>query len=106
MNVDRVQKLLVQRKVTLHFADHAIIEARKDGLTTEDLEEAGIYGEAIEDYDVRALFLNFTKEDGLPYHVVLEYAPSAKEVVVVTAYIPDSKEWEPNWKKRRRKRRV
>ena len=104
MDINRVRRLLAQGKVTLRFADHAVTEARKDGLTAEDLED-GIYGEVIEDYGVRSLLLSFTKEDGLPYHVVLEYVSGADETTIVTAYIPDAKEWESNWKRRKRRKR-
>lgn len=92
-------------RVALRFSDHAVIEARKDGLVEEDLEQAVLQGEVIEDYGDRALLLSFTPEDALPCHIVLEYFPRSGVVTVVTAYIPDAKEWEPNWKKRRRKRR-
>jgi len=68
-----MRRLLTQERVTLRFTDHAIIEARKDGLTVEDLEDNIINGELVEDYGIRALFLNFTKDDELPCHVVLEY---------------------------------
>ena len=76
----------------LRFADHAVIEARKDGLTAEDLENTVAEGELLEDYGVRALLLRFTKDDRLPCHVVLEYTPGTEEAVIVTAYIPDAKE--------------
>lgn len=105
MDIARVRRLLAQSKAALRFSDHAVTEARKDGLTADDLEETAMHGEIIENYGIRALLLSFTKEDRLPCHIVLEYAPRADEVTVVTAYIPDAKEWEPNWKKRRRKRR-
>ena len=104
MDIRRIRRLLVQRKIDLRFADHAITEARKDGLTAEDLEDTLLEGEVIEDYGIRALLLSFTKEDGIPCHIVLEYEPRATEAVVVTAYIPDAIEWEPDWKRRRRKR--
>jgi hypothetical protein len=105
MNINKVRKLLAQGKVVLRFADHAIIEARKDGLIVEDLEAIVTTGELIEDYGIRALLLSFTEEDRLPCHAVLEYAPGTEEAVIVTAYIPDAKEWEAGWKRRRRKRR-
>jgi len=105
MNLHRVRQLLAQRKVTLRFADHAVIEARKDGLVAEDLENTVTTGELIEDYGDRALLLSFTQEDRLPCHVVLEYVFDTAEAVIVTAYIPDAKEWELNWKRRRRKKR-
>jgi hypothetical protein len=105
MNLNRVRQLLGQGKVELRFADHAVIEARKDGLVAEDLENTVTQGELLEDYGSRALLLNFTEEDRLPCHVVVEYAAGKKEVVIVTAYIPDAKEWESDWKRRRRGKR-
>jgi hypothetical protein len=105
MDIEKVRKLLAQGRVVLRFADHAIIEGRKDGLTAADLEDAVVNGDIIEDYGVRALLLHFTKDDRLPCHIVLEYIPRANEVTVVTAYVPDAKEWEPRWKKRRRRKR-
>jgi uncharacterized protein DUF4258 len=105
MNINRIRRLVIQERVTLRFTDHAIIEARKDGLTVEDLEDNSINGELVEDYGIRALFLNFIKDDELPCHVVLEYVPGSEEVVCVTAYVPNAEEWEPNWKKRKRKKR-
>ena len=104
MDIDRVRRLLRQGTITLRFTDHALIEARKDGLTVDDLEE-GIHGEVIEDYDVRALLLSFTQDDGLPYHIVVEYVLRLREATIVTAYIPDSEEWESNWKRRKRRKR-
>ena len=104
MDIDRVRRLIRQGTVTLRFTDHAITEARKDGLTIDDLE-AGLHGEVVEDYDVRALLLSFTQDDGLPYHIVVEYVPGLREATIVTAYIPGSKEWESNWKRRRRRKR-
>lgn len=104
MDIRKLRRLLTQGKIDLRFADHAITEARKDGLTVEDLEDTIVKGEAIEDYGVRVLLLHFTKDDRLPCHVVLEYESGATEAVVVTAYIPEAREWEPNWKKRRRRK--
>jgi hypothetical protein len=105
MDIEKVHKQLAQGRVALRFADHAIIEGRKDGLTAADLEDAAVNGEIIEDYGVRVLLLHFTKDDRIPCHIVPEYIPRADEVTVVTTYVPNAKEWEPNWKKRRRRKR-
>src|SRR5262245_16941826 len=105
MDVENVRRLLARGRVTWRFADHAIIEGRKDGLTAEALEDSAVNGEVIEDYGVRVLLLHFTRDDRIPYHIVLEYLPRTEEVTVVTAYVPDPKEWEPHWKKRRRRKR-
>jgi len=48
MDLVRVRRLLAQGRAGLRFADHAIIEGRKDGLTSEDLEESVFRGEIIE----------------------------------------------------------
>jgi hypothetical protein len=106
VDIVRVRRLLSQRRIALRFGDHAFIEARKDGLTTTDLRAACEHGEVIEDYGTRALLLHFTAGDRLPYHVVLEYVGGGRFVTVVTAYVPEAKEWEPDWKTpRKRKRR-
>jgi hypothetical protein len=105
MNIVRVRHLLSQRRITLRFSDHAFIEARKDGLTTADLRAACEHGEVIEDYGPRALLLHFTAEDRLPYHVVLEYGGRGSVASAVTAYVPDAKEWEADWKTRKKRKR-
>jgi hypothetical protein len=105
MNLVKVRRLLAQGRVVLRFIDHAIIEGRKDGLTSEDLEETVFHGEIIEDYGIRGLLLHFTRDDGIPCHIMLEYVPGTDEASVVTAYVPDAKLWQPNWKRRRQKKR-
>jgi len=104
MDLERIRRLLARRRVSLRISDHALIEARKDGLTTEDLEATLIGGVEVEDYGARALVLAFTEYDKLPCHVVLEYVPGRREITIVTAYIPDSREWRPDWKTRKEKR--
>ena len=105
MDIRKIRRLLAQEKIDLRFTDHAITEGRKDGLTAEDMEDTIIQGNLIENYGTRALLLHYTAEDRLPCHVVLEYDSAFREATIVTAYIPDTKEWEPNWKKRKHKRR-
>jgi Domain of unknown function (DUF4258) len=105
MDIHRVRRRLSQGGIALRFTDHAFIEARKDGLTAADLRAACEGGEVIEDYGVRVLLLNFTADDRLPYHIVLEYVARGRYATVVTAYVPEAKEWEPDWKTRRKPRR-
>jgi hypothetical protein len=82
-----------------------LIEVRKDGLTADDLEDAAMHGELIEDYGVRALLMSFTTQDALPCHVVIEYESLDYEVTVVTAYVPDPRDWQKGWKRRKRAKR-
>jgi len=51
MNLQRVRDLLKRGAIELDLSlPHALTEARKDGLTTDDLEVAVIAGELVEDY--------------------------------------------------------
>jgi hypothetical protein len=105
MDIRKIRRLLAQEKIALRFTDHALTEGRKDGLTAEDMEDTIVKGELIEDYGMRALLLHYTTDGKLPCHVVLEYDSAFGEAIVATAYIPDTKEWAPNWKKCKRTRR-
>jgi len=79
------------------ISDHAIIEARKDGIaprTVEKLEWAAINGEVIEEYVDRERVLIYAelKEEKLPVHIIVDYS-FREEPVIVTAYVPDSRYW-------------
>ena len=106
MNLQGVRALLRQGKIELDLSlPHALTEARKEGLTTEDLELAVMTGQIVEDYGERTLLLHFATDYQIPFHVVLEFVPGDKVATVVTAYIPDSKLWEADWKTRKRTRK-
>jgi hypothetical protein len=49
--------------------------------------------------------MSFTTQDALPCHVVIEYDNLAYEVTVVTAYVPDPRDWQKGWKRRKRAKR-
>jgi hypothetical protein len=87
------------------ISDHAIIEARKDGIepcTVEKLEWVAINGDIIEKYIDRKRVLIYAalKEEDLPVHIIVDYSYS-EEPVIVTAYVPDSRYW-LNFKKRKK----
>ena len=84
---------------------HAVTEARKDGLTTEDLSEAVMRGEIVEDYGERILLLSFAPDYRTPFHVVLEFVPGDAVATVMAAYIPSPDRWEANGKTRKRSRK-
>ena len=103
MNLQRVRSLLERGEIELDVSlPHALTEARKDGLTTEDLEAAVMAGEVVEDYGERVLLLHFVTDNRIPFHVVLEYVPDDDVATIVTAYIPNRRLWEANWKTRKR----
>lgn len=105
MDLRRVQEQLREGSIELDFSLHALVEARKDGLTVEDLIEAAMTGELIEDYGERLLLLSFATDYKIAFHIVLEYASGERTATVVTAYVPDRERWQANWKKRTKARK-
>lgn len=78
-------------------SDHALIEARKDGIdprTIEKLEWVAVNGKIIEEYPERERVLVYSEieEDGIPVHIVVDYS-EPEEPVIVTSYVPDSRYW-------------
>jgi|GEM_PF-2331800 len=105
MTLSRVRDLLDRGEIELDLSlPHALTEARKDGLTTDDLAAAVMVGEVVEDYGERVLLLHFVTDYRIPFHVVLEYVPGEDVATVVTAYIPDRSLWEADWKTRKKSR--
>lgn len=103
MDLQRVRDLLRRGEIELDLSlPHALTEARKDGLITDDLEAAVMAGEIVEDYGDRVLLFHSLPEYKIPYHIVLEYGPGDNVATVVTAYIPDRDLWEADWKTRKR----
>jgi len=79
------------------ISDHAIIEARKDGIepnTIEKLEWVALNGKVIEEYPERQRILLYDdlEEYNLPVHIVIDYS-FIDEPVIVTSYIPSNKYW-------------
>ena len=103
MNLQRVRDLLKRGAIELDLSlPHALTEARKDGLTTDDLEVAVIADELVEDDGNRVLSLHFVPNYRIPFHVVLEFTEGDDRATVVTTYIPDNILWEADWKTRKK----
>jgi len=103
MDLQHVRELFLTGQIELELSlPNAVVEARKDGLTTQDLSEAVMNGEIVEDYGERILLLSFASDYRIPFHVVLEYFSGDAVATVVTAYIPSQDRWEANWKTRKR----
>lgn len=102
----RLRHHLRNGALSVQLTTHARVEAIKDGLTENDLRDTLERGEEIEDYPnrARALLLGWT-EDKFPCHIVLEWEEPDVQVVIVSAYIPESAEWFPDWRRRRRRKR-
>ncbi|MFH1562970.1 MAG: DUF4258 domain-containing protein [Nitrospirota bacterium] len=95
MDIEKIREKI--RLGQYSISDHAIIEARKDGLspkTIKKLEYVALNGKVIEDYPKRNRYLVYAEipEENIPVHVVIDYS-FYEEPAIVTAYIPDSREW-------------
>ena len=85
------------RRGSYAVSDHAITEARKDGIAPRTvwlLEWVAIHGKVIEEYPARERILVYAEEPDnlLPVHIVIDYS-FLEEPAIVTAYIPDSRYW-------------
>lgn len=101
MDIKDIKKRVQQGKFKLSFTHTEKLRERKIAL--RELERAIAVGEIIEDYpaDPRGpscLILGHTEEDR-PLHVVCGIM--GEELLIITAYEPDTREWEPDWKTRR-----
>lgn len=85
------------RQAEYAISDHAIVEARKDGVepdTVKKLEWVVLNGKVIEWYPDRERILVYAEleDDKLPGHVVVDYF-FKEEPVIVTSYVPDRRYW-------------
>ena len=92
-------------QLKLLFLPHAVRQmARPDRMiTVEDVRNCIFLGEVIEDYSEdargRSCLMLGNGDPGRPIHVVC--APKDGYLSIITAYQPDPKEWESDWKKRK-----
>ena len=85
------------------ISTHATVESAKDGLSPVDIKEILLTGKIIESYPERERHLIYgilPNTNDLPVHVVVDYSDN-EQVVAVTAYIPDEREWIAFQKRRR-----
>ena len=92
----------MQQKIL--FLPHAVRQMSKPDrmITTQDVRQVIEHGEIIENYldDARGQScLMFDLPDGRAVHVVC--APKEEYLAIITAYLPNDKEWEDNYKKRK-----
>jgi len=101
MEINDIKRRVQQGKFSLSFTHTEKLRERK--IEIRELEQAISGGEIIEDYptDPRGpscLVLGCT-EEGRPLHMVCGIMGT--ELIIITAYEPDAKEWETDWKTRR-----
>jgi hypothetical protein len=102
--LERVKEAAARR---ILFLPHALnqMNAPERIISTKEVREVIFQGMVIEDYpeDRRGhscLILGKGHEDR-PIHVVC--APKSDYLAIITAYLPNSEHWEPDWQTRRRK---
>ena len=88
------------------FSTHALRRMLAHGIRSEEVGEALMKGERIEEYaDDTPLpsYLMLGSARGRVLHVVAADDPEAQETIVITTYSPDPNEWEADYKTRRKK---
>ena len=91
IGIEQIRALL--RDGQHFFCAHALTEAKKDGVSPEDVVHVILTGEVIETYPERQRLLIYgVMMNGLPLHVVCD--TSAGDLVIIpTVYIPDDSLW-------------
>jgi hypothetical protein len=101
--LERLRQDILTGRRRLRITTHAQVEAAKDGLLLADLRHVFETGRIIETYPAEQRMLLYEKTTGhqIPVHVVLEVAPDSG--IIVTAYVPDTKRWFGDVRRRRKK---
>jgi hypothetical protein len=88
------------REGNYFFYVHALIEAKKDGVTPDDVIHVLLTGKVIEEYPERRRLLVYGEMiTDLPLHVVCDVS-NDDLVIIPTVYIPSDRLW-INYRKRR-----
>lgn len=103
MDLEIIRADVREGRRSLRITTHAQIEAFKDGLLLADLRYTFEQGVVIETYpeEARLLLYSQSQNGTLPVHVLIEDA--AREIVIVTAYIPDQRQWDGFTRRRGRR---
>jgi hypothetical protein len=103
LDIEGLRRSVAEGERPLRVTTHAQVEAFKEGLQLADLRHIFETGAVVEEYEGgRALLYGWAVTAHLPVHVAIEAA--LEEVVLITAYVPDSSEW-IGYSRRRRRRK-
>ncbi|MCH8291458.1 DUF4258 domain-containing protein [Candidatus Poribacteria bacterium] len=101
MDLEQIQGQV--KKGQWRITTHAAVEATKDGVSPKDVKQIILTGKIIESYPDRERHLIYgmlSDMSNLPVHVVVDYS-NDDQIVAVTAYVPDDKEWIASQKRKR-----
>ena len=106
VDIEQIRRLVTEKGYRL--TGHASVEAVKDGLSPADIRYTIFNGQIIEEYpereypDLQTCLIYAKLPTEIPVHIVVDVFWE-ESVVVVTAYVPDRKQWTAS-KKRKRNR--
>jgi len=101
LNIDIIKQMVTSGKI--RWTNHIIVRLLQRNIQQEDIENALLNGEIIEEYEndypypsclVYGISLN-----GKILHIVV--GVNETELWIITAYYPDNIKWEDDFKKRR-----
>ncbi len=83
------------------YSNHALAQMFRRGITADEVEAVIIEGEKINDYPydkpyASSLVLHFV--NGRPIHVVVSQDDTMGICYIITAYLPDTTMWSPDFK--------
>jgi hypothetical protein len=91
---------------TIVFKDHAVLRMLERGISKNEVVETLKHGEIIEEYIDDYPYsskLMFKIINGKPIHIIVADNKIEKMIIIVTVYIPDSVNFEPDFKTRKNK---
>ena len=91
MDIETIRRLI--REGHYFFYEHALTEAKKDGVTPEDAVYVVLNGEIVEEYPERKrLLVSGILPINIPLHVVCDYS-NDDLILIPTVYIPSRRRW-------------
>ena len=91
-------------KSSIIFKDHAVLRMFERGISKNEIVEIIESGEIIEEYNDDYPYpssLMFKMVSGKPVHIVLADNKSENQKIIVTVYIPDTVNFESDFKTRK-----
>jgi len=102
MDIEKTRKSVTDQKINWQI--HALARMLERGISREEVKEAILYGEIIEeypnDYPLPSCLIFY--KDIKPLHIVLSYDETNHATYIITAYQPDLNHFETDLKTRRR----
>lgn len=89
----------------LLFKDHAVLRMFERDITKDEIKEIIEHGEVIEEYASDFPYpssLMFKMINQKPVHIVVAHIESDNQEIIVTVYIPDSTNFESDFKTRKK----